>query len=284
MMMRVLNYIESSQLSRTTLLFLFLFLNICAKDIVHIPNKDLQKDLKASVFLPKKYHSTDKKFPVIYLLHGYSGNHRSWPKIVPLQKYADSLCIIFVCPDGNYDSWYLDSPVKIKSRFESYIIEAVIPFINQNYRVITEAQGRAISGSSMGGHGALTIFCKHLDLFCAASSISGILDLTFFAENWNIKNVLGEMNNNHTVWAQHSFTGTMTHLQETQKPLLIDCGLSDFALDVNRKAHKKLDSLNISHQYYERPGTHSHTYIQRVFKDHIDFLSKALSGIQRNSY
>lgn len=244
---------------------------------VKIPDETLEKKHKAMVILPRDYRNNEKRYPVIFLLHGYSNNHKTWPKIVPLNKYADSLQLIFVCPDGNYDSWYLDSPVKKNSRYESFITKIVIPFVDRNYRVISGPEGRAICGSSMGGHGALTLICKNPGLFCAASSISGILDLTRFPDNWNIKNVLGNFHENKNSWSEHSFVYTLKFLTDLKKPVLIDCGLSDFALSTNRDAHNKLDSLKIDHLYLESPGNHSHAYSQKRFLEHLRFLTGYLA-------
>lgn len=244
-----------------------------SNEVVSIQDDFLKKSHKVLVFLPQKYHHSDKRYPVIYLLHGYSGNYKTWSKIVPLKKYADSLQLIFVCPDGNYDSWYLDSPVKPDFKYESFIIKNLISYINKNYRVINGPEGRAICGSSMGGHGALTLLCKHTDLFCAASSISGILDLTLFPDNWNIKKVLGNMAENKQLWNEYSFVNTMKYMTESGRPLFIDCGSSDFALKANRDAHEKLENLKIAHEYYEGIGNHSPSYTKKRFTEHIRFLT-----------
>jgi len=89
----------------------------------------------------------------VYLLHGYSGDYLTWTRVAPLDEYADRYHVVFVCPDGNFNSWYMDSPVRADSKFESYIVDDVVPFIDKNYRTWAQARGRAIIGSSMGGHG-----------------------------------------------------------------------------------------------------------------------------------
>lgn len=246
--------------------------------VITIPGDNQKKKHKTLIVLPHNYKHCQKRFPVIYLLHGYGGSHKSWSRIVPLKKYADSLQVIFVCPDGNHDSWYIDSPVRDDYRYESFITKKVIPFVDSNYRVIKNPNGRAICGSSMGGHGALTILCKNPSLFCAASSISGILDLTQFPLNWNIRNVLGSFDRNEKSWAEHSFLFTLKELSNSRKPVYIDCGLSDFALQTNREAHNKLDSLKIVHKYSENPGDHSHAYIKNRFLEHLRFLTRYLQA------
>jgi S-formylglutathione hydrolase FrmB len=246
--------------------------------VVKIPDDNQKKKHKALIILPNNYKYCQKRFPVIYLLHGYGGNHKSWPRIVPLKKYADSLQLIFVCPDGNYDSWYIDSPVRDDYKYESFLKKKMIPFVDSNYRVISSPDGRAICGSSMGGHGALTIICKNPDLFCAASSISGILDLTLFPFSWNIRDVLGSFYENEKLWFEYSFLFILKELSKSRKPILIDCGLSDFALKSNREAHIRLDSLKIEHEYSENPGDHSPAYIKKRFFEHLRFLTRHLQS------
>ncbi len=246
--------------------------------VVKIPDDNQKKKHKALIILPNNYKYCQKRFPVVYLLHGYGGNHKSWPGIAPLKKYADSLQLIFVCPDGNYDSWYIDSPVRDDYKYESFLIKKMIPFVDSNYRVISCPDGRAICGSSMGGHGALTIICKYPDLFCAASSISGILDLTLFPFSWNIRDVLGSFDENEKLWFEYSFLFTLKELSKSRKPILIDCGLSDFALKSNREAHFRLDSLKIEHEYSENPGNHSPAYIKKRFLEHLRFLTRHLQS------
>lgn len=270
---------------KTSLIFpvlLTIFVNSCFvfgfDGVITIPGDKRKKKHKALIVLPYNYDLCQKRFPVIYLLHGYGGNHKSWSRIVPLKKYADSLQLIFVCPDGNYDSWYIDSPVRDDYRYESFITKKVIPFVDSNYRVINKPDGRAICGSSMGGHGALTILCKNPELFCAASSISGILDLTQFPLKWVIGKVLGSFEENEKLWAEHSFLFTLKELNCSRKPVYIDCGLSDFALQTNREAHNKLDSLKIVHEYSENPGDHSRSYIKKRFLEHLRFLTRYLQA------
>lgn len=263
--------------SLISILFLsFITLPAATVKNISIVHTALQKPLPAIVVLPDSYDSTRNKFPVIYLLHGYSGDYSIFSKIVNLEHYSDSFAIIIVCPDGQYNSWYVDSPLQSKSKFETYIIHDVIGFTDLHYRTIASGGGRAIIGSSMGGHGALTLLARHPEMFASAGSISGILDLTAFPGNWDIKDVLGEYESHKDIWKKHSFMYLMKNLVNRKLGIIIDCGTSDFALEVNRAAHAKLDSLKILHDYHERPGDHSHRYVQKVLEDHIAYCVRYL--------
>lgn len=245
-------------------------------ETVDVPSPCMGKSFKASVITPDAYRKSTNRFSVIYFLHGYSGDYSTWPRVAPLAEYADTYGLIFVCPDGAYNSWYIDSPIRTGSRFETYIVEEVVPFVDAHYRTWNKAGGRAISGSSMGGHGAMTILAKHPEMFCGASSLSGIMDLTQFPREWDLATVLGPYENNREMWKKNSFVGLLEKLQGEKKAIILDCGTSDFALKGNQEAHEMLKALNINHRYFTRPGTHSPQYCRQNVESHIRYFKNIL--------
>ena len=236
----------------------------------------MKKKFKATIILPDSYPRSQFRYPVIYLLHGYSGNHSTWTDIVPLKSYADSYEVVFVCPDGDYNSWYIDSPIREDSEFMTYIAKEVVPFVDAYYRTWDHPDGRVIIGSSMGGHGALTILAEYPELFCGAGSISGIMDLTEFPKEWGISRILGSYSKNKERWYSHSFVSVIEKLRGKKKGILLDCGTGDFALKGNRQAHSRLLENSIDHDYAERPGDHSWKYVQHVFEYHLLYFSRLL--------
>ena len=140
--------------------------------------------IPATVILPEEYYNdksaAKKRYPVIYLLHGYAGDHAQWSRITDLKKLANQSKIIFVCPDAGYDSWYFDTFSDTANfYYERHIMHEVITHIDSVYRTCG-ARSRAITGLSMGGHGALRFISLYPDSFVAAGSMSGILDLRPF--------------------------------------------------------------------------------------------------------
>ena len=109
------------------------------------------------------------------------GKFSDWLSKTPdkmlLQNLADQYNLIIVTPEGETLSGYLDSPVQKDNQFETYITKEVIEKIDNTYRTIRDRKGRVITGLSMGGHGALYLSARHPDLYCAAGSMSGALDL-----------------------------------------------------------------------------------------------------------
>ena len=153
------------------------------------------------VFKPDNYDSNNK-YPLLFMLHGHGGDYKQWSEIIDLQHYANQYNFIIVCPDGHYDSWYVDSPILKESQFETYFFYTLVPDIFNNYK--TDSANIFITGLSMGGHGAINLFLNYPGFFESAGSTSGILDLLPFPGNWGIKNVLGDQKNYYENWIKHS--------------------------------------------------------------------------------
>jgi S-formylglutathione hydrolase FrmB len=126
----------------------------------------MKKNIKAVVITPDSYKEA-KALPVVYLLHGYSGNYADWiTKAAGFEKAVDLYNMIIVCPDGN-NSWYWDSPLDEKYKYETYVSGELVKWVDGRYKTIKSREGRAITGLSMGGHGALYLALKHQDIFGA---------------------------------------------------------------------------------------------------------------------
>ncbi|MEH6306489.1 alpha/beta hydrolase family protein [Olivibacter sp. CPCC 100613] len=266
-----------------TLLFLsfYLFFNTAdaAKvDTVLTPSKSMKKMIKAVVVTPQAYDGT-KEMPVVYLLHGYSGNYADWITKVPaIQEMVDNYQFLIVCPDGGFSSWYFDSPVDTNFKYETYLAKELVPFIDQKYKTIRSPKGRAITGLSMGGHGALYLAFRHQGLFGAAGSMSGGVDIRPFPANWDLAKRLGSMSEHAKSWEEHTVTNLLYLLTPGKLAIIIDCGTSDFFYTVNEQLHRKMVDRNIEHDYITRPGAHNWQYwsnsitYQLLFMHH--FFSK----------
>ena len=100
-------------------------------DTLEIFSAVMQKNIKCLVTLPDNYQVNGPAYPVLYLLHGWSGNFAGWLSEAPqLRAQADLYQMIIVWPDGGYDSWYLDSPVDSTVRYDTYITKEVVGFID----------------------------------------------------------------------------------------------------------------------------------------------------------
>ena len=244
-------------------------------DTVSIPSKVMQTDFKAVVVLPDNYfEEKDQSWPVVYLLHGWSGKYRNWAKKTDLKILADKYEYIIVCPDGGYAGWYLDSAIKKDSQYETYIANEVVQFIDENYQTTKDSTGRFITGLSMGGHGAIRLIAKYPKVFDAAGSMSGVMDLNESSKKYGITKLLGEYETNTKLWLNESCLKIVQNLEGKNKGLIIDCGIKDRFINSNRKIHQKMIDLNIQHDYYERPGGHSWDYWTNALEYHLLFFKK----------
>jgi S-formylglutathione hydrolase FrmB len=230
-------------------------------DTVKIYSSSMHKQVKAVVIKPHNYSKRTVRFPVLYLLHGYDGWYSNWIIRVPgLKEMADNYQMIIVCPDGAKSSWYFDSPVDSSYRYETHITKELIPFIDARYRTYADNKHRAITGLSMGGHGALFLGLRHPQLFGAAGSMSGVFDLKQSRNSYDIIKRIGDTVTNAKNWNDMSILGLIENHSSTPLQLIFDSGEADTFIEANRKLHQKLLKLKIPHTYIERPGSHSWDY------------------------
>ena len=260
---------------RYTLFLVLLFFSAQAAhvDTIQVFSPSMNKNIKTCVIVPDNYKKSKKKFPVVYLLHGYSGNYGTWVKsFKEVSQQVDRYGFIAIGVDGNYSSWYFDSPIDPTFKYETYIIDELVPFIDKKYKTIASREGRAISGLSMGGHGSLYLSLKHQDVFGAAGSMSGGVDIRPFSEKWNIKKRLGAINDFPDNWEKNTVVNLIELNQNNNLKLIIDCGVDDFFIDVNRELHQKMLALKIDHDYIERPGKHNIDYWENSLKFQLLFF------------
>ena len=260
---------------RYTLFLVLLFFSAQAAhvDTIQVFSPSMNKNIKTCVIVPDNYKKSKKKFPVVYLLHGYSGNYGTWVKsFKEVSQQVDRYGFIAIGVDGNYSSWYFNSPIDPTFKYETYIIDELVPFIDKKYKTIASREGRAISGLSMGGHGSLYLSLKHQDVFGAAGSMSGGVDIRPFSEKWDIKNRLGAITDFPENWEKNTVVNLIELNQNNNLKLIIDCGVDDFFIDVNRELHQKMLALKIDHDYIERPGKHNIDYWENSLKFQLLFF------------
>lgn len=249
-------------------------------DTVSVYSNSMHKNIKAVVIKPSSYKKKKNSFPVVYLLHGYSGDFSNWITKVPeLNKYADEYQTLIVCPDGGYSSWYFDSPMDTAYRYETYVASEVVAFIDKNYRTIADKNHRAITGLSMGGHGALYLALRHDDVFGAAGSMSGGVDLNESKNRFHIMKRIGDTILQANNWHDMTVINLIEKYPNTNLKIYFDCGEKDIFISGNRRLHQKMLELKIPHTYIERPGEHNWLYwrdavtfqllyFQRFFSEH----------------
>lgn len=219
-----------------------------------------------------------QKFPTVYLLNGYDGDHKSWIDITQpqLPALADKYGMVMVMPDG-MDSWYWDAPARPGMKMETYITSQLVPYIDANYPTLPQSGKRAITGLSMGGQGAMWLAMRHPDIFGSAGSTSGGLDIRPFPKNWKMAQWLGAKDTNPQVWEDHAIVNLVPSLQPGTLNIIFDCGTDDFFYKVNQNLHEELLKAKIPHDFISRPGNHSHTYWRNAILYQLLFFNEAFN-------
>jgi|SRR5436190_1036500 S-formylglutathione hydrolase FrmB len=267
-MRSVLKYLSFLFLS----LFLLQTIHAAVVDTVNTYSASMKKTIKAVVITPDDYANA-KALPVVYLLHGYSGNYSDWViKAKGFEKAVDLYQVIIVCPDGN-NSWYWDSPVDSNFKYDTYVSKELVNWIDGKYKTIKDRRGRGITGLSMGGHGALYLALKHQDVFGAAGSMSGGVDIRPFPNNWDMALRLGKYSDHPDNWEKYTVMNMLHLLQPNSLAILVDCGTEDFFYKVNENLHQQLLYRNIPHDYFSRPGAHNWNYWTNAIQYQLLFMS-----------
>ena len=243
-------------------------------DTAQTYSSSMNKEIPAIVITPNDYNK-EAQLPVVYLLHGYSDEYSSWAnRFDDAKRMSDQYNFIIVCPDGDYSSWYFDSPMDSTSRYETYIAKELVEWIDNNYKTIPNRNARAITGLSMGGHGALYLAFRNQEVFGACGSMSGGVDIRPFPENWEIKKHLGNQCEHPDNWEKNTVINMMHLLTPNKLAITIDCGIEDFFFDVNVRLHEELTYRNIPHTFISRPGTHSWDFWKMSVKYHALFFAE----------
>ena len=250
-------------------------------DTIEVMSQAMNRSIKNVVIVPEQYfmpEAASKQYPVLYLLHGAQGCYSDWSEKAPLDSLANAYDCIIVCPDGQ-DSWYFDSPVDPTMQFETYVSQELVNHIDNHYRTIANRHMRAITGVSMGGHGALFLAFRHPDVFWSCGSMSGNMDITQFPDRWHIKDRLGDYESNKQRWNEHAVCNLVDQVKACPlKPaqnIIIDDGLKDIFIKNNIAMHDQLVEKGIDHDFTVRPGRHSWDYWVNALDYHMLFFHKA---------
>ncbi|MEM6261088.1 MAG: alpha/beta hydrolase family protein [Bacteroidota bacterium] len=244
-------------------------------DTVYVYSPSMGKLIPNLVILPDAYDSAPNGLAVVYLLHGAGGDYTQWVSVSPeLPAYADQYGVIVVCPDGGLTSWYLDSPVDSTQKYGTYLSEELVTWVDAHICTRPDRAQRAISGLSMGGHGALLAAIRYPQTWGAVGSTSGGVDIRPFPHNWDLPLRLGPADQFPQHWEAHSVLAQAARLSNNDFALYVDCGTEDFFLKANRSFHQRLTRLGIPHVYEEFPGAHNGLYWRKALPRHLAFFDQ----------
>jgi len=245
--------------------------------VVTIPSAAMRQSFDATIVLPDDYARGGhiRRYPVIYLLHGSGGDYTDWAANTNIGRLADRYHVILVMPDGGHESWYIDSPFNRHSQYETYVGTEVVGWVDAHLRTIAAKYGRAITGLSMGGYGALHIALNRPETFGAAGSISGAVDPRTCEDEPGIDRVFGDPAQHAAFWNNNAIIASASDFERDHIDLTIDCGASDGFVKSNRTLHERLVELGVAHDYAERPGGHTWTYWSNAIRYQVLFFANA---------
>lgn len=255
-------------------------------------SKIVSYPVKYSVYLPADYETSNRSYPVLYLLHGYSDDETGWIQFGEANSIADRgvangdfpPCII-IMPDGKV-TWYINS-ADGKDRWEDMFIEELIPFVEKEYRIRPKKEFRAIAGLSMGGNGALLLAMHHTNLFssCVAMSAGTFTDDEIIGNDQYdqyFQDIYGKKPANGVSehWKANSPLYLLDSVDKEKLKSVrfyIDCGDDDFLYKGNSALHVRMRDLEIPHEYRVRNGGHEWSYWRTGLFDGLKFISQTFN-------
>ncbi len=279
---------------------LIIFIPIAARaqsrtDCNVVNSRILKQAVHYCVQLPPDYDteaSPPRRYPVLYFLHGLGQNEQTlfstggWSVIEDLRRQHKIGDFLVVAPDGKR-SFYINSPGD-SFRYSDFFLEEFIPYIEKKYRVRPGRKGRAITGVSMGGYGALRFAFAHPELFSAVSAQSAALITQTPQElsaaghsNSPLGRLMGPAFGepiNVAHWQQNSIFVLARKNQPGLRNLAIyfNCGQQDdFGFEDGAAAlDQQLRAEGVKHEYHSYPGDHSLTYFLSHMGEVMEFHSR----------
>ncbi|QIH34964.1 alpha/beta hydrolase-fold protein [Sphingobacterium sp. DR205] len=246
-----------------TFLLLALYFSVSAQHNIHrkVYSAKMHKNVDVIIVTPDIQKGV--RYKTVYILHGYSGNPtRTIEQDIPnLSQKAIEFQTIYIIPDGNYNSWYVDSPLDAQLQYSTFIGDELIRYIDLNFPTQENRNARGLLGWSMGGYGALHIGVAYPKVFSIIGSSCGAIDFNRFGkgyQGYQVDKVLGELKDLSPSFRIYNNVDKMIH---NEQRYILDCGTEDVQmLEMNRSLHQQLTDKNIEHLYIESPGGHDTAY------------------------
>ena len=248
----------------------------------------LEGERKYAIYLPPDYETSQRSYPVLYLLHGGGDDQTGWVQFGEVLHIADKAIregkatpMIIAMPDANTGRRGYFNDVRGEWRYEDFFFEEFMPYIESTYRIKGEKRYRAVAGLSMGGGGSFMYALHHPELFssaCPLSASTGPLSLE------DAKNRLSRMNQDITdaeveaYYNQQSALALIENIPDDQKSAVrwyIDCGDDDFLYEGNALVHTGMRKNEIPHEFRTRDGGHSWAYWRTALPEVLAFISQA---------
>ncbi len=256
-------------------------------DNLSMPSKILKMDRKYAVYLPPDYETSQRSYPVLYLLHGAGDDQTGWVQFGEVLTIADeaiksgnATAMVIVMPDANTGKRGYVNDVKGEWRYEDFFFQEFMPYVESTYRIKGEKRYRAVAGLSMGGEGTFIYALHHPELFSAACPLSAatgpasIEDLKNYRLWQGVEGVSDA--DKEAYFKKYSVLSLINNMPDDQKKAVrwyIDCGDDDFLYEGNSLVHIAMRKKEIPHEYRTRDGSHSWVYWREALPEVLSFVS-----------
>jgi S-formylglutathione hydrolase FrmB len=215
------------------------------------------------------------KYPVLYLLHGLGGDHTEWTRHSAIERYAEEKGIALVLPRADR-SYYMD--MKQGGAYFTYLSRELPDIMKRVFAISGRREDTFVAGISMGGYGAFKLALRYPELYAAAASLSGGIDIVRRASGANgfqpgeISRIFGstrELRGSD----DDLFTLAGKVAAGGKQPMLYQCcGTEDFLYEGNRAFLEQATSAGLKITYEEGPGEHEWGYWDRQLRGMLDWL------------
>lgn len=257
-------------------------------DNLSMPSKILKMERKYAVYLPPDYETSQRSYPVLYLLHGGGDDQTGWVQFGEVLNITDQAIhdgiatpMIIVMPDANTGRRGYFNAMKGDWRYEDFFFEEFMPAVEKKFRIKGEKRYRAVAGLSMGGGGSFMYALHHPELFssaCPLSASTGPITLEDARNNMKRDSVVVTETQLTEYYNRQSALALVNAMPDNQKKSVrwyIDCGDDDFLYEGNSLIHIAMRKKEIPHEFRIRDGVHSWVYWRASLPSVLEFVSQA---------
>jgi enterochelin esterase-like enzyme len=256
-------------------------------DNLSLPSKILKMERKYAVYLPPGYETSERSYPVLYLLHGGGDDQTGWVQFGEVLNITDKAInegkatpMVIIMPDANTGTRGYSNNATGTWRYEDFFFEELMPFVEKKYRIKAEKRYRAISGLSMGGDGTFTYTLHHPELFqsaCPLSAATGPLTMEDATTRLKRDNPTIADSLITKFFNRQSVPALVNNMADSVKKTVrwyIDCGDDDFLYEGNSLVHIAMRKKEIPHEFRIRNGGHNWTYWRAALPEVLEFISQ----------
>ena len=242
---------------------------------VNFRSKVLLEETALNIILPEGCAEED--IPTVYLLHGMHGDHTLWCRKTNIERYAAERRMAIVMPDGE-NGFYTD--MKYGKKHYSYVSEELVDFTRRVFRLSRRRERTFVAGLSMGGYGAFRIALTKPEVYSAAVSLSGCLDILSRLDNCKWHDIAVAIWGEDYANSVRGTSGDLFYLIDRYREvpaalrprLYAACGTEDELYAANIDFCRKIDGAGFDFRFSDAPGGHNWAFWDSHIVKALDFF------------